>query len=371
MAFAFNLNNIFNRTVDLYLSFKDAWVASGHATVVQSGDGDAIGPANLADLNGDVLTVASSVNGTPNNIGNTLCWARIVRPDGREFLLQHGFFTGQNGYSLWYSQSAGFVQEAIGPVSPTVRPTASDEAQIVGSSGLSTTVTNRPIFSDGLAGYTGGPSDFVGRQVLQMCFGDADEDYSMYALSWIRGYREMRGGFFIDVTENNPTNIVDGAVIGTIGDEDNPLGKYNGIWTSGGQDGTPDTSNRRAYCWADAVNEGPNGLSMPSARRGAVYARTSTLMNRYGDEDGYPARGEIVGRNHFHAGHDDFGPVLWEIAYSSASFNPGRFGLIGTSRLFRNISNADELRDISDDLLWRFAGNVAIRWDGVTAPRVA
>jgi len=379
MAFTFEPNRIFNRTVDLILDFKDRWVANGGATVLQSADGNAIAPANLADLNGDVCTVASSVNGTPNSIGNSSCWMRIQRPDGREFILQHGFFTGQNGYAMWYSRSAGFVQEAIGPISATVRPTASDETQIMGSSGLSTTVSNRPFFSDGLAGPGFPlPSDYIGRQVAHYCWGDVDEDYSFYALSWIRGARELRGGMFIDIPAVPIAPAVDAAVIGIIGDENNPIGEFSGLWHQAAMDGTPDGSNRRAYCWFDAVNTGPNVFSMPSCALQHL-SLGSTAVGRYDQANpySYPSNGIVIGASDWSAdvltepAYDDFGPIAWELSWRQSSFGEGRRAVIGLSRLFRSISNGSRYRDITSDLLWRTLGVVAMRWDGVTNLRIA
>lgn len=359
MAYSFSLNNPVNYGENAMLVAKDELVTLGAWDVLQSGDGNAIGPSSLADLNGDVLTTASPTNLTPNSIGNTECWMRIQSPNGREFLIQHAFSTG-DGYNVRYSAAAGFVEEDNGSVSATVAPTAADEAFIAG-----TTISSGVDLWTGLAG-TGVTGDE--RSVVHACAGGADEDYSFYVFSHRKGNLAFNGGIFMDMVTEAPGYIVDAVVVGTAASTD--LGGWQSSFKTVQQVKTPSGTGHGGYSWVDAINSGPNQEMLACGQMLYGVGDGAKHLKYEGQTNSYPSYGVLNAASAWHGGYDDFGPVVWVTGFH-LSTDVGRTGVIGKSRLFRHLSRGDLMRDITDDLEWRIIGENAIRWDGSTAPRVA
>ena len=361
MAFTFSLNNIMNRTCDTMLLFKNTWKLHS-ATVLQSGDGDAIGPANLADLNGDVLTVASSSNGTPNNINNINAWMRIQLPNGQEFVIQHAVNVTQQDYRVWYSAAAGFVEEALGSVDEEVRPTASDEAQILGSSPNG----SNEFFSADIDNPSAFP-DFEARTVLNMCFGDADEGYSFYALTSPQGNQEWKGGMIYDALEGAPAYVEHPYVVGVLGNSSN-LGSIGNIRGSLQRNTPPNTGN--AFAWFPKVSASPSP-AMRSCCIMGVAGRVTTAFRYHSDNSPYPdlENENALVTSAIHGGYDSLGMGIWAIQWNGAS-NSARFAVLGRSRLFRTFVQAG-YHDMTDDLLWRIIGGIGVRWDGSTEPRIS
>jgi hypothetical protein len=356
----FDLNNVIDREVDALFAWKNALKTNG-MSIVESGDGSGGTFSGLSG--GDILQVASSVEGTANNIGNTRAWFRGKWPNGREMVWQHGNAVNQGGGHLRYSVAAGFLGVGDGAPAASVAPTATDQQFVLGSS----ITSNFRIFNTALNTGTGLPADNIGRSVLHMCFGGLNEDYAWYALSWIRGNREMRGGMFMDSLTNSPSNVEDGLVVGIIGDEDVSQA-VDGFWMDGRVDGTPDTSNQRMYAWAESVYD------TASPGIGFENKMLSCYMMAYGHgsnpglplaDPTTPANGQILGVSPWHGGYDVYGPAQYFVSGRNDT-DRGRTVYLGESRLFRVVAFADAVRDMSDDLNWRLMGSIAIPWDGVT-----
>lgn len=376
VAFVFDLNNSVLRQGQAMLTFKDSWVANGGATVVQSGDGAGVGPASVGDLNGDVLTDdthGGSFN-APNAIANTGAWFVVRLPNGREFMFYRATSTS-TGLPTWrvsYSASEGFNREDYGSVGVSVPPSALDETLLSGSYNMSL-ANGLEFWNDATdVGIGLDPGINRGRAVLHMMFGDADEDYAMYALATPAGNWGWAGGMYIDTLVDPNPNVADAVVIGVEDDQRSLTG-----WQSS-------ASNRRQLgahgfgypkSWYDEVGGIWKTEPVP---KNPIALSCFTLMNGVATNPNYrygtvlPANGVLPSVNGYHGGIDDFGPVLWMVGDETSSYNRGRAGYLGKSRIFRRCSTTDEVRDITDDLQYRIVGgNYMIPWDGSTAPRMA
>jgi hypothetical protein len=346
MAFTFDLANNASWVGDAMLQIKNALKANG-ATVEDSGDGNGGNYGSGADI----LTVASVTQSTANNIYNNGAWYRMSWPNGREIVVKKNAVAAT--WAFVYSAAAGFTN---GVPAATVPPEADDQQFIVGTS---MSVGGGSIVTTRLADISGAPT--TGRQVIDMAFGGADEDYAFYCLSRPRGQENYRGGFFIDVPTLVPAYREDSAVVGVLNDDANWF-SFEGVMFDGRSRPTGGSSPR-VYGWAEKVASGAE-TTMQACCILQWLNSTSTGW-KYADPT--PSLGLIPGASPLHGGYDVLGRAQW--------LCPGRpdnmlsaSAYLGKSRLFYFMTHADAVRDWAEDLTIKFAGPIGVIWDGSTDP---
>ena len=315
--------------------FKNIMKANGW-TVVESGDG--LG-GNFSGLGGgDVLTAWGNTTTSPNNIINRQSWFRLQAPEGgREFVIQRRDNVSYELDSIYYSANAGFVD---GSPSATSAPTASDQVNLLG--------TNLEWANEGEGGGAGSY-----RNLMDFIIGDADEGYAFFARTRVFGYQKNNSsgpytyatGIFLDVLDNADPNDEDPAVVDAF---HNQMAKafYDGRSLGNGP-----------TAWKRYVNSnGETSMTRYAIPRYLEGNGTNSILN----VDGNPWDGEttvIPGA-----------PYIQSDGTNAISFARG--DIKGTSKFFGYITSATTL-DMTADLKWLHIGNqYALRWDGVTIPRL-
>jgi len=389
MAWTAEFNVECANVAEAFLAWKDSAVTYGGMTVISSGDGSGGNFSGLAG--GDILTVASMTDAVQNNIHNNDAWFRGQWPNGREIVVRMaGASTSQ--VCIAYSAAAGFTGAQYGStaggsgtdatVGASTPPSADDGVVIHVSTGdfiTSTGVLMFPRFANG--GISGVA---VGRQVLHMLWGGADEDYAWYALSWQHGETHLGpiGGMFMDAVTNAPTARPDAMVIGTFaGSGTNPFSHESKMFNEQGyHTGYSGASGGRAYSWLTGVRTAAGGFGAgpPDPTSTKDTEMQSVHVMQFGsvgapqynlwDPNGIvvPADGIVHGTDATSGLYNTFGPAQWWACRYPYLGEPARQGYIGSSRLFRFGNTGDGMRDLSTDLNWRCIGGVWCRWDGVT-----
>lgn len=305
---------------------RAALLAAGW-TQVGSGDGSTFSNAGA----GPVANGGSGATG----LDNSTAWVRWRDPAGaREILFQR---IGSNTFSLWYSYGARFTG---GSPSATVRPTASDEQQILNSANFTSTT---PAYAHAVV--------------------------ESVAINGVYGFWLMRTvqstSVRMDFIACDPlSNVSDETRYGVLGTQIDPC-----VWLTFNGTASPQmtpTSLSSTSGLQILINPTQPGRSMLPVTCARI-ATNNGSGNAMADGSSAPAG---MGTNDYD-GNDDLEACLYVRFVNMGSGNPG--AVIGYSHHMSLKTIAarqypDVVQHGSSDLAWVYYSTLAIPWPKGTAP---